>query len=335
MFVKVTPLSGKWLKVFKLKPDELTAYVAKHPMKLKNVLIKNESISKSTINGAEFINTDWDDIFAQNAIISNTIFKNGDMYDTSFADSTLTNVIFDHMDLDKVEFINAKLINVTFKNCRIQNSNFYLLRMSKILIENSEMKDINFFESEIDITLKKVNIHESGGFMGLKKGSKVTIEESQIGPYTTFDHSNISLFIVKNSTIEKSKMNDAVVDEIRIEDTEMNFPIVNGTLNKVFMRNVNFIVLGESKINSLVIEDCKENTDIYLDEMIFKSVSIRNCPTDKLVFGDARGDKISISDMQIKRAEFDTLIVKELKMNNITISRKADFSAAMAEESLV
>jgi len=84
-------------------------------------------------------------------------------------------------------------------------------------------------------------------------------------------------------TIDSMADSFLYMSKVLFEDTEMNFPTVNGTLNKVFMRNVSSIVLGESKINSFVIEYCMENTDIYLDEIIFKSVSIRNCLTDKLV----------------------------------------------------
>ncbi len=144
MFDKPKPLAGEWLRVFKLKPSELTAYVATHPMKLNDVLIKNESISKSTIIGAEFKNTHWDDSFAQNATITNTIFSGGTIYDTSFADSTLTNVIFENMEMEKAEFINAKLINVTFKNCKIFDSENRNLRTSKILIEDSQLQKVSF-----------------------------------------------------------------------------------------------------------------------------------------------------------------------------------------------
>jgi len=335
MPTKPKPLSGKWLEAIKLKPDELTAYVAKHPMKLNNVIIKNESISKSTINGAEFINTDWDDSFAKETLISNTIFKDGDIYDTSFARSTLTNVTFEGMDLDKIEFVNAKLINVTFKKCRIQNSNFSFLHMSKVLFEDTEMKDISFYQSEVDLTFKRVNVHQSGNFRKLKTGSKITIEDSFIGNNSEFDYSNLVSFTVKNSTIENSKMNNAIVDEIIIEDTEMDFPIANSTLNKVRMRAINLVKLGGSKINTLMIEDCKENRGINLYDTVFKSISIRNCPTEEMDISDAKGEKLQITQMDILKADFSKLFVKELKMNNITISRKADFSAAMAEESLV
>jgi hypothetical protein len=147
-------------------------------------------------------------------------------------------------------------------------------------------------------------------FLGLKAGSRVLIEDSLIGPYSEFDNSKLKFFRVKNGVIKNSKMNDATVDEILIENTKMDFPIANGILSNVTFRNVNFIELGESRINSLTIEDCKENTDILLAETIFKSISIRNCPADTLLFGEAKGDKIRISDMTIKDAIFKKLIVK-------------------------
>jgi hypothetical protein len=115
----------------------------------------------------------------------------------------------------------------------------------------------------------------------------------------------------------------------------MDFPIANGTLNKVTMRNVNSVILGKSTIKSLIIEDCMDNSDILLFRTTFKTISIRNCPTDKISFRKSKGEKISINDMQIRNAVFGNLATKELIMNNITINGKADFSGALAEESVV
>jgi len=330
----IKPLSGELKNVFEIE-KALTEYALTHPIDVKNTLIKEHDISDTTLLKGSFINTNWDDVVYQNSIISNVLFKDGDMYDISFADSTLTNVVFENMEMEKAEFINAKLINVTFKNCKIVDSEIRNLRASKILIEDSELQDVSFYQSELDVTIKNTKIHEQGEFISLKAGSKVLIEDSFIGPYSSFDSSNLSSFTVKNSVIKRAKMNDATVDEIVIEDTKMFFPIANGTINKIKIRNVNYIELGQSKINSLTIEECKEDSDLLLAEMQFKSISIRNCPAESLVFGDSKGDKISISNMQIKSAEFDNLIVKELIMNNISINSNADFSGALAEESLV
>jgi uncharacterized protein YjbI with pentapeptide repeats len=336
MLNKPKPLSGQWLNVFKLKPAELTAYVAEHPMKLDNVLISKESISKSTIIGAEFKNTYWDDSFAQNATISNSIFSGGIMHDTSFADSTLTNVIFENMKMEKAEFINARLINVTFKNCKIFDSEIRNLRTSTINIENSELTNVSFFESELNITIKNTKIHEQGDFLGLKAGSKVLIEDSLIGPYSEFDFSKLQSFTVKNSVIKNSKMNDATVDEILIENTKMDFAMAGGTFNNIRMRNnKNFISIGRSKFTSLLIDECNDDFGISLRKTIFKTVSIRNCPSEIINASNAKGEKFQISNSNIGEAKFNGLIVKELILNDVNITKIANFEYTMAEDSLL
>jgi uncharacterized protein YjbI with pentapeptide repeats len=180
-----------------------------------------------------------------------------------------------------------------------------------------------------------VNIIQSGSFMGLKAGSKVLIEDSKIGPNSQFDHSNILSFTMRNSTVIDSKMNNATVDEIIIEDTKMDFPIADGKINKIQMRAVDQIKLGGSKINSLFIDDCKDNYGVYLYDIIFKSIIINNCPTEKMDISDAKGEKLNIRKMDTINADFSKLVVKELTMNDITINSKADFSGALAEESVV
>ncbi len=329
----IKPLSGELKNVFEIEKG-LTDYALTHPINVKNTLIKEHDISDTTLLKGSFINTNWDDVVYQNAIISNVLFKDGDMYDISFADSTLTNVVFDNMVIEKAEFINAKLINVTFKNCKIFDSEIRNLRTSKIIIENSQLQKVSFFESELDITIKNTKIHEQGEFLGLKAGSKILIEDSLIGPYSEFDHSNLLSFIVRNSVIKNSKMNNSTVDEIVIENTKMDFALSGGTFNTVkLINNEEFVSLGRAKFNSLIIDDCKDDFGISLRKTAFKTISVRSCPFEIINVSKAKGEKLSISSSNIREAKFNNLAVKELILNNVKITNIANFSGALAEES--
>jgi len=326
------PLSGKWLEMFNAKPPELTAYAAQHPIKLENVLIKKLSISKSTIVGAEFKNTVWDDSFAQNTIISNTVFSGGRIFDTSFADSTLTNVTFDNVEMDMVEFVNASLINVTFKNCTIINSEIRNLKASTVRIENSELVKVTFFQSILKIDIIDSKIHEQGEFLGLKPGSSINIAGSFIGPYSDFTSAKLTSFTVKNSELKRTKLNSANVDKVVITDSKLDFAMAHSTFNTVHFSNVDNIVVGDSNVTSLTIENCKDNGDVTLSKSRFKTISIRDCPLLLLDARDAKGEKLTLTGMEIKNIDFSNFVVKDLIFTNVRMTENVNFINAQAQE---
>jgi len=335
MAIEITPLSGDLKTVFEIEKG-LTEYALTHPINLKNTLIKDHDISDTTLLKASFVNTHWEDVVYQDAIITNVTFKGGSLNDISFSDSILTNVVFEDMSIEQAEFTNARLINVLFKSCKLTNSNFENLQSSKVIFDNSDLNEISFFQSQLDITISNSKLFESGSFIGLKTGSKIAIMKSLIGPNSEFDKSNLISFTAIDSTFVDAKMNFATIDELVIKNSELDFPIASGDFNKVRLENIkDSILLGLSKINTLTIEDCQEDIDINLLESKFKNIAIRNCLVSELNISDAYGEKIHLSQIKASDVDLSSLIVKEMILTDFTITDSANFQGALAEESQV
>ena len=329
------PVSGKWAEVLKAPSKELTEYVKQHPLHLENVLLKHQSLSRSEIQGARFVNVYWDDSFAQNALIQGTLFKGGVIYDTSFADSTFSNVVFDGVTMDKAEFVAAKLTNVTFKNCKIYNSEIRNLRDSTFRIENCEMSDTNFFHSKMDLEIINSTGIKLLDFSGAHAGSRLLIKGSTIGRRGRYELSNFDEFIIESSKLEKNSAGDMKAATLRIVNTDAGITFRGGDYQSVLFDNTKDAMLWESRIGTATIKNLDPGEMIDLEDIKAGKVFLSNSTVLRTLFDRAVVDELHLTNFRTDELNFTDAKIRKLVLHNVTVTQKADFSNLQVEEPVI
>jgi len=327
------PLDTQWEKLFREPPDAVTAYSASHVIYLKNTEVVGHSLSKSDLVNDKFEDVIFKDARFQRGTLTNVLFNGGSMEGTSFWGSTLTNVRFENMTITDSVFAGATMLGVTFKNCSIYNSKIHSLHTSKVTIEDSELSVVEFFDSELDITLRNTKIIEQGMFGGLKPGSRVTLENSYIGPYSDFSFSNIASFKAMGSELDRFSMGD-YVGEVILDDSTLDFTLGSAAIDQLLVRNCNITRLshGDALIKHASISDCKTSTEIYFIKSILGDLNIRNCDLKEFGTIESKINRINLSNSTFGEVVSQDMIAKELILHNMTFTGNTDFRRALADD---
>ena len=328
----VQPLSGKWAEMLKAKPEELTRYAEVNPLHLKNVLLKRQSLSKSRFVGARFDNVVWDDSFAQNATFIDSTFKGGGIHDTSFADSRLINVVFDSVAMDVAEFVNARLENVTFKNCKIYNSEIRNLQPSKVHIEDSEISDTNFFMSTLDIEIINSKGIEALNFLALEPGSSVKIKNSSLGEYTDFSESNLELLSIESSRLVGNVAAGVKARKVVVKDSDIGIDLGEGTYGVVTYEGSKDVVMDESTIGSVSIQDCTPGSYIDFGKSKAKTIVIRNCHAKDIILNELVADEVILTGVQADNFIMPQARIGKLTLQNVSFKNNLDLTGAVAKD---
>lgn len=328
-------ISGKWAEVLKLPSGELTEYVRKHPLHLKNVLLKRESISRSEISKAIFDNVYWDDSYAQNALILNAKFNGGVIYDTSFANSHLVGAVFDHVFMDKGEFVGAKLDNVVFKNCDIVNSEIRNLHDSRFRIENCEIRDTNFFQSKMDLEIVNSKGYEGLDFGEALPGSTILIKNSYIGPYSVFSKAEFDSFVIESSRLEKVDGGDMTIRSVSVKDSEARIDFGGGDYQRMVFYNSKYAILWESRIGSLSIVNYNPGERVDLEKVKADKVNVRDSTINVALVKDAAINEIYLTNTELAALDLRNARIRKLVLQNVKVTGKADLSHLVVEDLVV
>jgi uncharacterized protein YjbI with pentapeptide repeats len=328
------PLESKWNDLFQAKPEVITEFSRIHGIHLKNTEINHHDLSESHFINDSFENVNFNDSIFQDGSLTNVTFRGGTIFDTSFGKSVLTNVTFENMIMEKAIFVSAKLINVTFKNCRIYNSHMHNLNASKVTIEDSELNKVEFFDSELDITLKNTKVIELGMFGGLKPGSRVTLEDSYIGPYSDFSSSNIVSFKAIRSTLDSFPLGGNI-DEVILDKSTLDFTLGSANIDRLNVTDCNIVLLshGEASIRSVNINGCPTVAErlSFMDSVI-EEINLRDCDIASFSLWDAKANKLNISNSKLGLVQNEGLMVNELTLHNVEFTGETIFKGAQAKD---
>ena len=328
--------SGPLARALKAPADELTRYAAEHPLHLRNLYMKNQSLSRSRFKDARFDDVVWEHAFAQDAEFGGAVFTGGRMQDFSFAGARLTDVLFEDVTLDDVEFNQARMQNVTFRNCRITNSRFYGVQASNLVIEDSELKDVGFYDATVDLRLRKTRIVEAGLFRGLKEGSTVEIDHSYVGIYSDLATSSLASLIIRNSRFRKTRANFSTIDKLIVSGSDTELSIAGSTFGEVSYQDSGKVVLGStpashSRARSITISRCRNRPRMLLDDMTIGRVDIRDCEASLLALYKSVAERITLANVTADVADLGQIRARELVLHNFTVTEKLDLTGARAE----
>jgi uncharacterized protein YjbI with pentapeptide repeats len=230
-------------------------------------------------------------------------------------------------------FAGATMIGVTFKNCKIYDSKIHSLNASKITIEDSELNKVDFFDSELDITLKNTKVIELGKFSGLKPGSRVTLIDSYIGPYSSFKYSNIASFKAIRSILDTFPLGGNI-DEIILEKSSLDFTLGNTNINQLTVKDckIDRLSHGEAIINHTSISNCDTPAEIYFIGSTLGDLDIRDCDLDEFATIESKIGSINIVNSKIEKTISSKTLAKEFILHNVTFNGETDFSSAQADK---
>lgn len=327
------PLESKWEKLFKEPPEAVTAYSSSHEIYLKDTEVIGYSLSKSDLVNDRFENVIFKDARFQRGSLTNVSFNGGSIESTSFWGSTLTNVRFENLTIVNSVFAGATLFGVTFKNCKIYNSKIHSLHSSKVTIEDSELAKVDFFDSELDIILKNTRVIEQGMFGGLKPGSRVTLEDSYIGPYSDFSHSHIASFKAVRSELDRFAV-AGNIGEVVLDNSDLDFSIGFSNIERVIVRDssITRLALGHGNIKKIVIEDCHNGDLLSLRESKVGELSVRDCNLLSFRPVDAIFGSFNASNSTFVETEADNMIAKEFVLHNVNFTGETVFKGAQADD---
>jgi uncharacterized protein YjbI with pentapeptide repeats len=328
------PLDSKWVTLFKEPPEVVTAFSVSNEIHLKNTEVNGYSLSKSDLINDRFENVVFKDARFQRGSLTNVSFSGGSMEATSFWKSTLTNVLFENMIIANSVFAGATMIGVTFKNCKIFDSKIHSLHASKVIIEDSELNKVEFFDSELDISLKKTRIVEQGDFLGLKPGSRVTLEDSYIGPYSDFSSSNIVSFKAIRSTLDSFPLGGNI-GEVILDKSTLDFTLGSANIDRLNVTDCNIVLLshGEASIRSVNINGCPTVAErlSFMDSVI-EEINLRDCDIASFSLWDAKANKLNISNSKLGLVQNEGLMVNELTLHNVEFTGETIFKDSQAKE---
>jgi uncharacterized protein YjbI with pentapeptide repeats len=329
----IKPLDSKWDKLFRAKADVITEYSRLHAIHLKNTELKHHDLSLSHLINDSFENVNFEDSIFQNGSLTNITFSGGTLYDTSFGRSTLTNVVFENMIMEKAIFVGATLVNVTFNNCKIYNSHLHNLVGSKFIIEDSELNNVEFFDSEMDITLKNTKVIEQGKFSGLKPGSRVTLEDSYIGPYSSFKYSNIASFKAVRSELDRFSMGESI-GEMTLENSKLDFTLGDASIDRLIVTDceVDRLSHSDALIKHASISNCKNSTEVFFIKSALGDLNIRDCDLSELGIFESKVSKINIANSKFIKTVSPKTVTKEFILHNVTFLGETDFKGAQADD---
>jgi uncharacterized protein YjbI with pentapeptide repeats len=329
----IQPLPEKWNNVFKDTPNAITQFAAENPIHLKNVRVVDHDLSDSIIPNATFENVEWKDFVAIDSKFTNTEFIGGSIESSGFSRSIFTNVTFENMTLYNVEFISATLIGVTFKNCKIYDSKIHSLHNSKVTFEDSELNNVEFFDSELDITLKNTKVIEQGKFSGLKPGSRVTLEDSYIGPYSSFKYSNITSFKAVRSELDRFSMGESI-GEMTLENSKLDFTLGDASIDRLIVTDceVDRLSHSDALIKHASISNCKNSTEVFFIKSALGDLNIRDCDLSELGIFESKVSKINIANSKFIKTVSPKTVTKEFILHNVTFLGETDFKGAQADD---
>jgi uncharacterized protein YjbI with pentapeptide repeats len=332
-FMATQPLDSKWEKLFKEPPEVVSAYSAGNEIYLKNTEVIGHSLSKSDLINDRFENVIFKDARFQRGTLTNVSFVGGSMEGTSFWGSTLTNVVFQDMTIVNSVFAGATMINVTFINCNIYDSKIHSLHNSKVTIEDSELNNVEFFDSELDITLKNTKVIEQGMFGGLKPGSRITLEDSYIGPYSDFSSSNIASFKAVRSELDRFSMGESI-GEMTLENSKLDFTLGDASIDRLIVTDCEVIRLSHSDalIKHASISNCRNSTEVFFIESVLGDLNIRDCDLSELGIFESKAVKINIANSKFIKTVSPKTVTKEFILHNVTFLGETDFKGAQADD---
>ena len=352
MQTSIQPISGEWKKMFKAPATELTEYAKEHPLVLKNKRIEDEDISESQFYGANFKNVEWNDVVAQEGLFDGAVFDGGVIYDTSFALSTLRNVKFDNVKfgeasfskgvlenvlfnncmIDSSSFVAAKLQNVAFKNCKIYKSEIRNLRSSKVRIEDSEISDTNFFMSTLDIEIINSKGIEALNFLALEPGSSVKIKNSSLGEYTDFSESNLELLSIESSRLVGNVAAGVKARKVVVKDSDIGIDLGEGTYGVVTYERSKDVVMDESTIGAVSIQDCTPGSYIDFGKSKAKTIVIRNCHAKDIILNELVADEVILTGVQADNFIMPQARIGKLTLQNVSFKNNLDLTGAVAKD---
>lgn len=292
-------------------------------------------ISNSLIlSGLNFSAFPIEDITFSNCKIINIKGSGSTIRNTTFSDCEIIGGSLENSQFENVNFIDCKIINTIFNNSNMINVQFINSEITyntgnpfksfkgviskPISFHKSKLNELNFYEAQgefyfINSELNLVNIYA-------KNNSTILIDKSSLKT-CDFSDSKLESLVITNTKAYDSKANEAKINKILLENNEFkSFPIADGeNYGDVKIHNTSDIIIGGGPVNNVSITDCKGYDDISVAEMNFNNITIERCKVPAFVSFDAKGKKMTLTDMDIYKLWMEDSDIEHLILNNINI----------------
>lgn len=279
---------------------------------IKNINFKTITWEKIDANGRTFSNIQFEDCTLINLNFRNMVFEN-----VSFKNCTLKNVVMNQSTIDTMTFIDTKIFS-TDSNIENRATD---LNADHLIFINAEIKNMSYFHSKANFVFKNSKLNDVAG-RGLKPGSSIKIQQSDIF-FMEFSASHLSSLIIKKSKVEESRINDATIKSIVLEDNDFdNFPITgtDGCDSVIADNNTEVTVNGD--IKNIHISNCRGYEEVYVADTFFDNISIDNCKLPDLTAFDAKGKKMTFSNIETYRLDLEAIDIEHLILKNVNIEGK-------------
>ena len=339
-------LSGEFHDLFS-DVNALNQYSQTKSLKIKDSLIEDYELDGATFLNAEFQNTLWKNINASNALFNNSTIVNSTFENVDFSKGRFKNCVFQHIKFNDTVFDESSIDQIEFIDCKFQRCSLQSVD-GKVLLKNSSLQRTSFSKSEIELSINSCNITNSK-FYKLKASylrifhstfeevnfssseiDRVLIQDLNAKKGVYFDHSTIYEFKIDgSSSYDKMSLNRSHVQQVIVEQSTfqgIGFSLGGIISDKIIIsncKNNSMIAPAEAKINKIFIQNSTMSSLVVFDSII-KYLSITDCSiSDKSYWEDATIYKLEIKNVFFNgEHDFSNVVLKDIFATDIKKGNK-------------
>lgn len=330
MFGIKTSLSKEWQHRFS-NVVELNAYAEKQSIQLSDVKLKDIDVTGAKFIGANFKNTDWDNVRFFESEIKDSHFKGGDYRRAAFQRTVISNTIFENITFRRADFEAATLKNVKFLNCNFGGANFQYLESSDVVFEGAVLEEVAFYHAEIDVKYLKSKLTDVE-MMGAKAKDHFVVKNSDIFE-VNLENAVFPNVEITDSTLKKVTYHGAKAKKLLMKNLKGAMQSSGSNIEEVEVDNVTTEVLMLAGLNGKTVRISNVNvTDSLNLRAQADSIVIENSDIHEIWNDSSDVGSFTIKDSKLMAASTTSSKFGKLYFENVTIVEGANFEFTQADE---
>lgn len=322
------PLTDPWKERF-TDVTKLNAYAKTQPVELANVEIKNKNIDGVVLNGGKFENTDWTQISAKGANLTNVVFRKGTLEAVDFTDSTLTNVTFEDVTLREVRFFGPTLTNVRFVRCEFDAVNIDRTKNSRIEVIDSKIENSSLSRGQLIAVFRNSKLSDQTALTSLQPPSSLTFEKSELDD-VDLSRSVLNELILDTVKSRKSGFVTGTIRKVTITGDDISFGFSETQIDQLQVQNINTVglALDDAVVKTMIISDCRAMRSLNLYRARIGLLDISSCSPNNFRPREANIDTLWVKHGSITNSKFEGMKAKTFILENVSLDGELNFTNA-------
>lgn len=324
-------LTGPWKERFQ-DVTKLNTYAKTQPVELANVEIKNKNIDGVVLNSGKFENTDWTEVSAKGANLTNVTFRKGTLEAVDFTDSTFTNVTFEDVTLREVRFFGPTLNNVRFVRCEFDAVNIDRTKNSRIEVIDSKIENSSLSRGQLIAVFRNSKLSDQTALTSLMPPSSLTFEKSEL-IQVNLDRSKLKSLVIEDSKYD-AVLDAGSVDSVVIKNSSVDTSFSASTIGKLSLTNTVVTQFSFNKANagSMFFEHCSQLKDFVMYGTAIDTLDIAHCKVSDFYPAVATIGTLRLRDSTLTKSGFERLKAKTMILENVSLDGEINFTGAQIGE---